>query len=158
MISILTKLRKKFNQILLSNHELNYFIENERISQIVRVLDCTYYHDRNAIDDFNKERIPGSIFFNIDEISDKESNLPDMIIKDEKEFIKHMKRLDIRKDDIIVCYDRKGIFSSPRVWFNFKIFGAKDVFVLDGGFPFWISKKLPIEKNNEKKIKTNKNL
>ena len=35
------------------------------------------------------------------------------------------------------CYDTHGIFSSPRVWWTFKVFGHKSVFVLDGGLPAW---------------------
>lgn len=34
---------------------------------------------RNAIEEYNKARIPGAVFFDIDKISNKEINLPHMI-------------------------------------------------------------------------------
>jgi len=37
----------------------------------------------------------------------------------------------------VCCYDTHGIFSSPRVWWTFKVFGHKRVSVLDGGLPAW---------------------
>jgi thiosulfate/3-mercaptopyruvate sulfurtransferase len=37
----------------------------------------------------------------------------------------------------VCCYDTHGIFSSPRVWWTFKVFGHKSVSVLDGGLPAW---------------------
>ena len=30
-----------------------------------------------------------------------------------------------------------GMFSSPRVWWTFRLFGAENVFVLEGGLPKW---------------------
>jgi thiosulfate/3-mercaptopyruvate sulfurtransferase len=108
---------------------------------VVKVLDCTYENEK---EEFYKERIPGSIYFDISEISKGK------IITNEEIFIDHMKRLNIKANDIIVCYDRKGIYSSPYVWYNFITYGAKDVFVLDGGFPQWKKEKLHIEKEDEK--------
>ena len=39
--------------------------------------------------------------------------------------------------DFVCCYDTHGIFSSPRVWWTFKVFGHPSVAVLNGGFPAW---------------------
>ena len=30
-----------------------------------------------------------------------------------------------------------GLYSAPRVWWTFRIFGAKNAFMLDGGLPAW---------------------
>jgi thiosulfate/3-mercaptopyruvate sulfurtransferase len=48
-----------------------------------------------------------------------------------------MTRLGIANDMKIVVYDGMGLFSAPRVWWTLRVFGAKDVFILDGGFPKW---------------------
>ena len=40
----------------------------------------------------------------------------------------------------IVVYDGAGLFSAPRVWWTFRVFGARDVSILDGGFPAWTAK------------------
>ena len=61
-------------------------------------------------------------------------------------FIKIAKEIDIRKSDYVVCYDRSGIFSSPRVWFTLKLFGVNNVAVLNGGYPKWLKDNLPIVK------------
>jgi thiosulfate/3-mercaptopyruvate sulfurtransferase len=37
----------------------------------------------------------------------------------------------------VCCYDTHGIFSAPRVWWTFKVFGHKRISVLDGGLPAW---------------------
>lgn len=65
----------------------------------------------------------------------------------EENFVAHMKRLRVRKDDLIVCFDHVGVFSSPRVWFTFKTFGADNVKVLNGGLEAWKSAGLPISRN-----------
>src|SRR6266446_2129809 len=43
-------------------------------------------------------------------------------------------RFDI---DTIVVYDGAGLYSAPRVWWTFRLFGADKVFILDGGLPKW---------------------
>jgi thiosulfate/3-mercaptopyruvate sulfurtransferase len=44
-----------------------------------------------------------------------------------------------------VVYDGAGLFSAPRVWWTFRVFGAKDVAILDGGFPAWRAEGRPVE-------------
>jgi thiosulfate/3-mercaptopyruvate sulfurtransferase len=115
------------------------------------VLDCSWFlpiENKNAKEMFSKERIPFSQFFDVDEIADLSTNLPHMM-PDDSTFISHMKRMDIRKSDHIICYDRQGMFSAPRVWFTFKVFGAKNVSVLNGGYPKWVAENLAVEKDEE---------
>jgi len=45
----------------------------------------------------------------------------------------------------IVVYDGAGLFSAPRVWWTFRAFGARDVAILEGGFPAWTAAGLPVE-------------
>ena len=49
-------------------------------------------------------------------------------------FEKKISDLGIKSNDIIIVYCREGVLSSPRVWWMFKYFGHKKVFVLNGGF------------------------
>ncbi len=49
-----------------------------------------------------------------------------------------MRALKIRKTDTIICYDDFGIYSSPRIAFTLKYFGAKNVRVLNGGLKKWL--------------------
>ncbi len=61
-------------------------------------------------------------------------------------FAARMGRLGVRSDDSIVVYDTVGIRSSARAWWMFRAMGARDVRVLDGGLPKWLSEGRAIEK------------
>jgi thiosulfate/3-mercaptopyruvate sulfurtransferase len=37
-----------------------------------------------------------------------------------------------------------NIFSSARVYWQFKYFGHKQISVLDGGFPAWVAENYPV--------------
>lgn len=89
-------------------------------------------------------RIPGAVFFDIEAISDRTSALPHML-PDADAFSAAMEALGIGADDLIVVYDAAGVFSAPRVWWTLRVFGARDVRVLDGGLPAWAARGLPIE-------------
>ena len=39
---------------------------------------------------------------------------------------------------------RTGLFSAPRVWWTFRLFGAKSVYILDGGLPKWKAEGRPV--------------
>src|SRR4029450_6396449 len=53
--------------------------------------------------------------------------------------------LGIRDGQPIVVYDGMGMFSAARVWWTFRVFGVREVFILDGGFPKWKAESRPIE-------------
>lgn len=128
---------------------MNELINNEKYKNKLSILDCSWFlpsENKNTLELFNSEKIPYSKFFDIDEIADKTTDLPHMF-PTEDIFIHNVKKLDIRKNDLIICYDRAGIFSSPRVWFTFKLFGAKNVAVLNGGYPKWIKDNCQIIKS-----------
>ncbi len=59
--------------------------------------------------------------------------------------------LGITERATIVAYDGAGLFSSPRVWWTFRLFGAKNVVVLDGGFPQWKAEGRPVEAGEVKR-------
>jgi thiosulfate/3-mercaptopyruvate sulfurtransferase len=105
----------------------------------LRIIDATWFlpgDPRNAKALYETRRIPGAIFFDIDEISDTDSSLPHMLPSPEK-FASRMKRLGIGDGCRIVVYDGQGLFSAARVWWTFRVMGHEDITVLDGGFPAW---------------------
>jgi thiosulfate/3-mercaptopyruvate sulfurtransferase len=59
--------------------------------------------------------------------------------------------LGIGEKDTIVVYDGVGLYSAPRVWWSFRIFGAKNVFILDGGFPAWKAEGRKVEAGEAKR-------
>ncbi|PHS10737.1 MAG: sulfurtransferase [Kordia sp.] len=48
------------------------------------------------------------------------------------------KNLGINKTSKLVVYDNLGVYSSPRVWWMFKVMGFDNISVLDGGLPDWV--------------------
>ncbi|ODN69006.1 3-mercaptopyruvate sulfurtransferase [Methylobrevis pamukkalensis] len=94
--------------------------------------------------EYLERHIPGAVFFDIDEIADTSSSLPHMLPRPEK-FASRMRALGIGDGQKIVVYDALGLFSAARVWWTFKVMGARDVVVLDGGLPAWIAAGHPVE-------------
>ena len=105
----------------------------------VKIVDASWYlpdQNRNGRAEFVEGHTPGAVFFDIDAIADTTSNLPHMLPTEEN-FAKAVSLLGISDTDTIVIYDGAGLFSAPRVWWTFRVFGAQNVFILDGGLPAW---------------------
>jgi thiosulfate/3-mercaptopyruvate sulfurtransferase len=88
--------------------------------------------------------IPGAVFFDIDAISDDSSELPHTLTGP-AHFGESVGALGIGDGDTVVVYDTVGLYSAPRVWWTFRVFGAKEVFILDGGLPKWKAEGRPLE-------------
>ncbi len=113
----------------------------------VVVLDGSYYlpgMKRDADAEYLAGHIPGAIRFDIDEVADKSVDLPHML-PSLADFAATAGKLGISETDTIIAYDGAGIFSSPRVWFTFRLFGADNVFILEGGLPKWKAEGRPLE-------------
>lgn len=94
--------------------------------------------DRDGLEVFQSERIPGAVYYDIDKIADQTSSLPHMIAGSEQ-FSSQMGELGISENDAIVVYDGSGLFSSARIWWNLRLMGARNVRILEGGFNRWKS-------------------
>lgn len=113
----------------------------------LRILDASWYlpdAGRDPQAEYAAAHIPGTRFFDIDEISDARSDLPHMAPPAEK-FMSRMRSLGVGDGHQIVVYDGAGLLSAARVWWLFRLMGHKDVAVLDGGFPKWQSENRPVE-------------
>ena len=117
----------------------------------VKILDCRWYleDEKKGFLQYRNKHIPNAIFFDIDKISNKESQLPHMFPKNNI-FTQFINKSGIKKNSEIIIYDQIGFFSSSRVWLLFKYFGFKNVKILDGGFQMWLKKKIWIRKWAEK--------
>ena len=90
--------------------------------------------------------IPAARYFDLKaDFSDKNSDLPNTILS-EAQFEIECRKLGINKTSEIVVFDDLGIYSSPRVWWMFKIMGHEKVSVLDGGLPNWVDQGMKTEK------------
>lgn len=93
---------------------------------------------------FNKHRIPGARYLDIDTMADTMARTPRKLPVPE-EFAQKCTELGLVQDDHIVVYDARGTFSSPRVHWLFKSFGHEKISVLEGGLPKWLREKKPVE-------------
>jgi thiosulfate/3-mercaptopyruvate sulfurtransferase len=120
----------------------------------ISIVDGSFYLPalkRNAREEFLAGHIPGAAFFDIDAIADHSTDLPHML-PGATTFNKEVGALGIGSDDTIVVYDGAGLGGAPRVWWTFKIFGAKKVYILDGGLPKWKAEGRPLEQGQTKRV------
>eukprot|EP01111_Echinosteliopsis_oligospora_P016725 TRINITY_DN7044_c0_g1_i1.p1 TRINITY_DN7044_c0_g1~~TRINITY_DN7044_c0_g1_i1.p1 ORF type:complete len:360 (+),score=95.75 TRINITY_DN7044_c0_g1_i1:92-1171(+) len=121
---------------------------DRQVGMKIKILDASWRMPNEVKDiyaDHERVRLPGSVLFDIDKIADKSVDLPHMLPSVEQ-FEKQVGELGITNDDFVIAYDSSGKFvASARVWWTFKVFGHKNVAVLEGGLPKWLSKKLPTE-------------
>ncbi len=113
----------------------------------VKVLDASWFlpgDPRDPVSGFETAHIPGAQFFAIDQICNQASSLPHMAPEPEQ-FAFEVGELGIGGEDTVVVYDQAGLFSAPRVWWTFRLFGHGKVFVLDGGLPAWTREGRPLE-------------
>jgi len=123
----------------------NWVYKNLNNRKLV-ILDCSWHmvHEkRDAEKEYDRMHIKNAYFFDIDKISDIKTNLPHML-PSQREFEEKVRSFGINRSSLIVAYDVKGIFSSPRVWWMFKYFGHKNIFVLNGGLKKWLEEKKPV--------------
>ncbi|XP_059661871.1 thiosulfate/3-mercaptopyruvate sulfurtransferase 1, mitochondrial-like [Cornus florida] len=113
----------------------------------IKVLDASWYmpdEQRNPLQEYQVAHIPGALFFDVDGISDRTTNLPHMLPSEEA-FAAAVSALGIENKNGVVVYDGKGIFSAARVWWMFRVFGHDRVWVLDGGLPRWRASGFDVE-------------
>ena len=105
------------------------------------VLDGSWHlptEARDARSEYRAAHIPGTLFFDIDDLSDEKSSLPHMLPSSVK-FASRLKQMSIGDGARIVVYDAssQGLFSAARVWWMFRAMGHEDVAVLNGGLKKW---------------------
>ena len=88
--------------------------------------------------------IPGAVFFDIDAIADKSTDLPHML-PDPLSFAAAVGALGFGDGMRAVVYDSLGLFSAPRLWWTLKVFGVEDAAILVGGLPQWVKEGRELE-------------
>ena len=112
----------------------------------VRIVDASFYlpaQKREPKAEFARQHIPGAVFFDIDEIADKDDPLPHMLPKPEQ-FARQVAKLGLGTGNKIVVYDTTPMTGACRVWWMFRVMGHTDVAILDGGLPKWMSEGRPV--------------
>ena len=117
------------------------------------IVDGSFYLPalkRDAKAEYLAGHIPGAVFFDIDAIADHSTELPHML-PGATHFSKDVGALGVGHDDTIVVYDGAGLGGAPRVWWTFRAFGAKNVYILDGGLPKWRAEGRLVETGEHKR-------
>src|SRR5689334_15850675 len=117
------------------------------------IVDGSFYlpaQNRNARAEYLDQHIPGAVFFDIDAVADHSTDLPHML-PGPTQFGEMVGALGISETDTVVVYDGLGLFSAPRVWWTFRILGAQNVFMLEGGMPAWLAEKRKTESGQVKR-------
>ena len=116
----------------------------------VKIIDASWHlpsTNRDGFEEYKIEHIENSIFFDLDEFSEKNTDLPHML-SDAKTWSKNISKLGIENEDKIIIYDNSDVLSACRCWYNFIYYGhnPKYVSVLDGGLGKWKKEKKPTSK------------
>lgn len=132
---------------IISPEDLHALMQSPSHWARVRILDGTFVLPGSGIDpaqEFSRAHIEGAQFFDIEAISDKDTDLPHML-PPASQFETAVSSMGIGNDDFIVVYGQSGMVMGPaRVWWMFRAYGHHTVCVLDGGLPAWIKAGYPI--------------
>ena len=80
----------------------------------VKIIDCSWHMPqtkRNGFEEFKNRHIQNAIFFDLDNNSKKDTELPHMIVEI-NEWEKIVSKMGIKKNDRIVVYDNSDVISS----------------------------------------------
>ena len=99
---------------------------------------------RDARAEFVAAHIPGARFLDLDTLVDAEAPVTHTLPR-ATQFAERMSALGIRETDRIVIYDESAIRSAARAWFMLRLFGARQVAILDGGLGKWRAEARPLE-------------
>lgn len=117
----------------------NWVAENLNNKGVI-ILDGSHHlptTGRNSASEYAERHISGARFFDIDGISDHNSDLPHMLPSAD-EFASKVGALGIGDDSHVVIYDTIGTTGAARVWWTFRAMGHAKVSVMDGGLPKWM--------------------
>jgi thiosulfate/3-mercaptopyruvate sulfurtransferase len=113
----------------------------------LRIVDATSFlpgTPRDARAEYLDAHIAGALFLNLSALHDVDDPRPSMVPTN-AQFATYMAALGISETDRIVVYDNSPLISSGRAWWLFRLFGAKQVAILDGGLARWRAEGRPIE-------------
>ena len=120
----------------------------EKNLNTVKIIDCSWHMPqtkRNSLEEYKANHIPNAVFFDLDDNSKKDVDLPHMLV-DSNDWEKIVSKMGIKNSDQIIIYDNSDVISSCRCWFNFIYYGHNPnlVHVLNGGLCKWIKENRKI--------------
>jgi thiosulfate/3-mercaptopyruvate sulfurtransferase len=112
--------------------------QNDADLQIIdaRMAPAGQEHLRNMHAEYAAGHLPNAPFFDIEQLSDRNSPYPHMMPRAES-FAVAMRELGIDSGKHLVVYDEGNLFSAPRAWWMLRAFGVERVSILAGGLAGW---------------------
>lgn len=112
----------------------------------LKLLDATYFAldpGRDAGAEYAAGHIPGARFMDLPALKDAANPIPFMLPTPQM-FGHHMAMLGVGNDDRIVLYDATAHRTAARAWWMLRLFGARNVAILDGGLAKWVAEGRPL--------------
>ena len=135
----------KVSRSVVSTHWLFEKLQGSNL----RVLDGTWNFPslgQNLDEEYEACHIPGSVRFDVEVCRDNSSPYHHML-PTPQHFMDYVGERGIDNKNHVIIYDNHpslGLFSAPRVWWMFRVFGHEKVSVLNGGLPKWMRENKPV--------------
>ena len=123
------------------------WLAGEMDSPDLKIVDATSFlpgTPRDPHGEYLEAHIPGALFLDLSTLCDADDPRP-ATVPTNAQFEARMAALGIGADDRIVVYDNSPLVSSGRAWWLFRLFGATEVAILDGGLAGWMAQERPVE-------------
>lgn len=120
-------------------------------SSDLRIVDASSHlpiTNRDARAEYAAAHIPGAVFMDLAGLVDPESEVPAALPTAEM-FASRMQKLGLGDGSRIVLYDDSDVRTAGRAWYMFKLFGAQNVAILDGGLAKWRTEGRPLESGTQ---------
>lgn len=115
------------------------------------VLDASYHladAGRDAAAEHAAGHIPGALFLDLAGLADPAAPIENTMPPADH-FTARMERLGLQESSRVVVYDDSAIRSAARAWFMLRLFGLRNVAVLDGGLGKWKAEGRPLATGRE---------
>ena len=130
----------------------------EKYLKKFKIIDASWHlpsENRDAYLEYKESHIPGSVFFDLDNTSEKKTDLPHMLPSEDQWNI-NISDLGISNNDKILIYDNSRLYSACRCWFSFLYFGhdIEKLYILNGGLKKWRQESRILTDDETKIIKS----
>lgn len=117
------------------------------------ILDASYHladTGRDAAAEYEAGHIPGAAFLDLADLADPAAPVENTMPGAEC-FASRMQSLGLGLGEgrRVVLYDDSAIKSATRAWYMLRLFGVRDVAILDGGFAKWKAEGRPVVAGRE---------
>lgn len=123
----------------------------------LRIVDATLFlpgTPRDPHAEYVEGHIPGALFLDLPTLCDTNDPRPSTVPTD-AQFAARMAALGIDKNHRIIAYDNSPTMTSGRAWWLFRLFGARQVAILDGGLARWKAEGRPLESGEGNPVASN---